>query len=109
MSVTFKVAGKSKSEIKRLEAQEAAYLAELHEIVDQIFNKAYEFEWIWHRLAREACLADGTVDRLGDRTTRYPLLRTVLKLAKAVKLQVSLTAKPETVKLSELLKQRKAG
>ena len=74
------------------EKQEAEYFIQLNAILDQIYDIAKKkMKWTWTKLAQEAVLSPSTVDRLGNRETKYPLLRTVLKLAKAVNLKVSLT------------------
>ncbi len=81
------------------EKQEADYFLELNALVDQIFNiAADDMGWSWSKLAQEATLSGSTVDRIGNRDTKYPLLRTVLKLAKAVGLKVTLVAAAVSVK-----------
>jgi ribosome-binding protein aMBF1 (putative translation factor) len=70
--------GKSSAEDKR-------YFAELHRLIDSIFQRATDqFDWSWSQLATNANLTYVTVHRLGERITMYPRFRTVYCLAKAV-------------------------
>lgn len=68
------------------------YFKELHGLLDQIYDIATDnHKWTWGRLAREAGIATETVNRLGDRLTKFPHLRTVIRLAQAVGLNIRLT------------------
>lgn len=65
--------------------QNREYFASLHKIIDDIFQEAADtYEYTWSQLASHADLAYGTVERLGERITKYPHFRTVYKLAQAV-------------------------
>ncbi len=70
---------------------EEEYEEKLQELVDEIYDAASDiWEWSWVDLADRSYLAYNTVYRLGMRTTRYPRLMTIYKLAKAVGMDMNL-------------------
>ena len=78
------------------------YERALDALVDNIFDAAtYDHDWTWQALASEAGIATSTVNRLGNRITRLPQLRTIYRLAKAVGMDVAIVKKQ--------LRVRKAG
>lgn len=65
--------------------QDKEYFAALHQIVDDVFDRAAKvYEYTWSKLAANADLTYGTVERLGDRITLFPRFQTVYKLCRAV-------------------------
>lgn len=65
--------------------QERDYFASLHQMIDLIFEEAANsYQYTWSQLASHADLSYHTVEKLGDRVTKYPRFQTVFKLAKAV-------------------------
>lgn len=76
------------------------YFTKLNLLLDQIFSIATsKRKWTWGQLASQAGIAAHTVIRLGERETQYPHLRTVLRLADAVGLDVKLV--PISVPMSK--------
>jgi len=67
----------------------------LNKTVDKLFQAAYEDNLTWSEFADKARVSKQTVYNLGTRKTRFPQLRTVFRLAKAV-----------NINLPEVLKQR---
>ena len=61
----------------------------LEKLTDELFDKASDY-YTWAEFAKAAGLCYSTVYNLGTRKTRYPQLRTVFKLAKAVGYDLSL-------------------
>lgn len=59
----------------------------LNKVVDVIFKQAAR-SWTWPELARRAGVSNTTVTKLGNRTTRFPQLRTVFLLAAAVNMDL---------------------
>jgi len=55
----------------------------LDKVIDVLFTEAYT-RFTWEEWAIEAGVSKTTVYRLGMRLTKYPQLRTVMLLAKAV-------------------------
>lgn len=79
-----RVIGESESP-SQLSPSERDYFTQLHKLIDDIFARAAdEFEWTWSQLASHANLGYGTVDKLGNRHTKFPRFQTVFKLAEAV-------------------------
>lgn len=69
--------------------EDELYRKRLNRLLDEIYEIATEaMDWTWARLAREAHLSDNTVYRLGNRITRFPVYRTVWKLAHAIGMEV---------------------
>lgn len=69
------------------------YARELNNLVDEIFNEAYDsFNWSWGELANAAGLSMATVYRIGNRETQLPSHRTIFRLAKAVGMKLRLVA-----------------
>lgn len=67
------------------------YFLKLHKLLDEIYKIATSQRmWTWNQLADKANLSHETVIRLGERDTKYPHLRTVLRLAEAVGMRVAL-------------------
>lgn len=64
-----------------------SYEQYLDKVVDDIFTRA-SVAWTWVELAQMAGVSYGTVYRLGMRETRFPQLRTVFLLAKAVNMDL---------------------
>lgn len=62
----------------------------LTKLTDQLFDAAYMEGLTWIGFAKRAGLAYTTVYNLGMRITRYPQLRTIYKLAKAVGMDVKI-------------------
>jgi hypothetical protein len=70
----------------------AQYNKELNEILDQIYTRAFAVRKMSHAgLAWAAGLSKITVYRLNHRITRYPRFQTVMALAAAVDMQISIT------------------
>lgn len=68
-------------------------------IIEQIVKAAKELDWTEYRLAKESGvspMAIGRILRGVDRDKTDPKLSTVVKLARAVGLDVKLTALPDT-------------
>lgn len=63
------------------------YETYLNQVVDTVYKKAAEV-WTWQELAQMAGVSYSTVYRLGMRETRFPLLRTVFLLARAVNMDL---------------------
>lgn len=64
---------------------EQEYFANLHVILDEIYQEATKFQKLtWEDLAKKSDLTLLTVIKLGKRETRFPQFRTVFKLAKAI-------------------------
>jgi hypothetical protein len=67
------------------------YFRELNLLLDRIYHIAtHDHHWTWGYLANEAGISPETVIKLGDRITKFPHLRTVIRLAGAVGLDVKL-------------------
>lgn len=67
------------------------YFKELNILLDRIYHIAtHDHHWTWGHLASEAGISPETVIKLGDRITKFPHLRTVMRLAAAVGLDVKL-------------------
>lgn len=65
----------------------------LDRFVDILFLEATDhYSYTWREFAKAAGVAYSTVYRLGMRDTHLPYLRTIYKLAKAVDLEMQLTA-----------------
>lgn len=62
-------------------------------ITDEVFDEAYRMGLTWIGLARKSGLCYSTVHSLGTRKTRFPQLRTIFLLAKAVRMNVQLLKK----------------
>lgn len=62
----------------------------LVKLTDQLFDMAYMEGLTWIGFAKRAGVSYTTVYNLGMRITRYPQLRTIYRLAKAVGLDVRL-------------------
>lgn len=73
--------GKKASDFSKAEKD---YWTSLNSRVDQIYEEAKSQGLTWGKLAKLANLSPKTVERLGDRITRYPQDMTVYKLALAV-------------------------
>lgn len=97
------VNGKMKEKpIGELTVQERQYFQHLHRIVDEIFSEAAtSYDWTWAQLAIHAGLAYQTVSNLGERTTKYPMFRTVYRLAKAVGWELVVQQPKATKKLAK--------
>ena len=61
----------------------------LEKLTDELFERASQ-EYTWPEFAKKAGLHYSTVYNLGTRKTRFPQLRTIYKLAKAVGYDVRL-------------------
>ena len=64
------------------------YQGYLNKLVDEFYKKATKDRVTWQELAKKAGLSYATVYRLGMRITKYPQLRTVFALAKALNVQL---------------------
>lgn len=65
--------------------EEREYFSSLHTIIDEIYSVAtHHYEMSWSDLAKKAECSYLTVQKLGERETRYPRFYTVFKLARAV-------------------------
>ena len=84
---------------KKLDKEWGDYL---DNVVDDLFNMAFDRDWSWFELSRQAKVSYTTVCRLGNRDTKYPHLSTVWKIAKAVGAHVE-------IQLSPAILKRKAG
>ena len=83
---------------------ERAYFAELHRIVDEVFETAAStYDWTWSQLAVHAECAYQTVANLGDRQTKWPRFSTIYKLSKAVGIDLVLS-KPKKQRKTPALK-----
>jgi hypothetical protein len=60
----------------------------LMRITDDVFDKAYMEGLTWIGLAHRSGLSTNTVYNLGNRITRFPQLRTLYLLAKAVGMDI---------------------
>lgn len=81
----------SKKTLKIWRGKDAEYFRELHAIIDHIYDVANtNLDWSWNKLAEKAGVSPRTVNKLGERTTKYPLFRTITKLANAVGLKLEL-------------------
>lgn len=65
----------------------------LNNLVDEVFERAVEMDLSWIDLADRAGVSATTVYNLGNRVTRFPLLRTFFLLARAVRMNVRLIKK----------------
>lgn len=63
----------------------------LHKLVDAIYAEANDLDMSYAQLAVKSGLSYPTVYNLGTYTTMYPRAATVLQLAKAVGLEVTLS------------------
>ncbi len=80
-----RVVGMDETKVSDYPPADALYFRELHQIIDAVFSEAYEhYQWNWEQLAANSGLAYATVANLGERRTRWPQLRTVWRLCKAV-------------------------
>ena len=86
--------------ISDITAEDIEYFIHLHRIVDQVYQEAADtYKWTWSDLAREAGLANSTVESLGNRCTKWPRFMTVYKLCRAVGWELVLqTSKKATKK-----------
>lgn len=75
------MAKKKRPTTKRSERE---YFAALNKALDDIYQASADLNWSWPVFADQAGIARSTVYKLGDRATRYPQLRTVYQLARAV-------------------------
>ena len=90
----------------KLPASEQRYFRDLHKIIDEIFEEAYNSHgWSWSQLAEQANLASQTVANLGDRATKYPRFMTIYRLALAVGWELVTNQSPKKAAASV----RKAG
>jgi hypothetical protein len=80
--------GTTKGQYKR----DKFYFDTLDEILDEIFEVAYERNLSWGQIAKAAGLGYATVVNLGERWTKRPQLRTVMLIADA--LDMALFAEP---------------
>ena len=98
--VGINVNGKIKNtKIGDLSPVERKYFSDLHKVIDEIFAEAEsKNDWDWGALAAAAGLARQTVDRLGDRETKYPRFLTVYRLAYAVGWELVLREKKSASK-----------
>ena len=70
----------------------------IKQIVDRVSKELDEYNWPWDTLAEKANVSLSTVYRFRDRQYRdSPLLSTVLKIAKAVGLEVRVDSKRKKV------------
>ena len=75
---------------RRLRINEDAYDRDLERAVDILYEKvAYEKDWDWKELAKEAHLSYATVLRLGNRITKLPRWQTLWKLATALDMETA--------------------
>ena len=75
----------NKRELERKKREmERHYGKVLNQLTDEIFEKAEKKGLTWTELALSASLSPGTVARLGNRVTKTPHLRTIVKLGRAV-------------------------
>jgi len=87
----FKIVGGTATRHSDFTPEERRYFADLHKILDEIFEKASkEYNWSWNQLAAHSNLGYQTVANLGDRVTHYPRFYTVFKLAASVGWKLSL-------------------
>lgn len=68
----------------RVRELEATHEKALNKLVDDIYQRAFDYQWDWSELSRQSGLSYNTVVNLGQRITRFPQFRTVQLLAKAV-------------------------
>lgn len=61
----------------------AKQFKQLHDLIDLIYEAAYDKGLSWPQLAAAAGLANSTVYNLGNPKTMFPRTQTVLLLAKA--------------------------
>lgn len=71
----------------------SGYEADLHRMVDDIFEEAVAQKWNLPELAHRAHLCYVTVWKLSHRITRFPRTDTIWKLAKATGFAVKLVQK----------------
>jgi hypothetical protein len=64
-----------------------SYERYLNKLLDELFAQTYNV-WSWHEFAQMAGVSYSTVYRLGKRITRFPHLRTVFLLARAVNINL---------------------
>jgi hypothetical protein len=77
--------------VSTLDRRNKPFINKLHKLVDEIFETATEeHDWSWTELARHAGVSYLSVKNLGERTTKYPLFRTVQRLAHSVGMEISL-------------------
>jgi len=88
-----------KAERKQLEGEWNDYL---DDVVDDLFNLAFDKDWSWFELSRQSKVSYTTICRLGNRDTLYPRLSTVWKIAKAVGANIE-------IQVSHPVLKRKAG
>lgn len=96
----FRVVGDfSKKEFARFPSDEQSYFRWLHKMLDEIFKQAAnEHELSLWELAAKATLHYTTVQKLADRQTYYPQIRTVRKLAIAVGYELNITLTKNLIK-----------
>jgi DNA-binding phage protein len=77
--------------VSSIDRRNKPFINKLHKLVDEIFDMAKdEHDWTWTQLARNAGVSYLSVKNLGERHTKYPLFRTVHRLAHAVGLNITL-------------------
>jgi len=86
------MSGKAKLRVVRTSRDtDNDYFKQLNSLLDSIFHIAtHDHHWTWGKLAGEAGISPETVIKLGDRITKFPHLRTVMRLAEAVGMNVKL-------------------
>lgn len=88
--------------------KDADYFKQLNSIVDEIFEEATSvFDWSWFKLSQVADVSYEAVSRIGNRETKYPRLRTVLKLAHAV--NMDLYVRRMAAAITQKTTKKKAG
>ncbi len=75
---------------KREQKLQREFETDLNNIVDDLFVLATKKQWTLFHFSKEANVAVQTVDRLYNRETVQPQLRTVWKLAKALGVEIKL-------------------
>jgi Fe-S oxidoreductase len=70
--------------MSRKKGKKTEYYRLLNELLDEMFYFAERHDLTWADMARLSGVTYQTVCNLGDRWTVFPLLRTVLMLAKGI-------------------------
>jgi len=75
---------KRRRRVKSEKKMDRVYLPSIKELVDVLYQEAFDRHWTWSEFARQSGLSYGTVVKLGTYETKYPQYRTVQLLAIAL-------------------------
>lgn len=69
---------------------EPTYLKTLDDMLEDIYDVSTARGWTYKRFSAESGISARTISRLGNYVTRRPMLRTIVKLATAVGMRVTI-------------------